>query len=165
MLRGIRTRLAVIVFAITLAAVGVVLVYVAPSLRENLRQQKLERLAADARRHAGPIRPVRTGKVAQIEPALRRAAERALELDPLNPAAFALARRAQQALIAASESATATGSPIPTQVPITEADPGFVPAPAGPTGPTGPSGPSGPSGPADPASAFPFPIPTPTPAP
>jgi signal transduction histidine kinase len=78
MLRGIRTRLTVIVFAITLAAVGVVLVYVAPSLRENLRQQKLERLAADARRHAGPIRPVRTGKVAQIEPALRRAAERAL---------------------------------------------------------------------------------------
>ena len=86
-----------------------------------------------------------------------REAQRALELDPLNPVAFALARRAQQALIAPSESATATGAPIPTQVPITEPDP------VGPTGPAGPAGPSGPTGAADPAGAFPFPVPTPTP--
>jgi len=76
--RSLRTRLTLTVFAITLAAVGFVLVYVAPSLQGNLRQQKLERLGADARRAADPIRLVRTAPVDRIEPALRRAAERAL---------------------------------------------------------------------------------------
>jgi signal transduction histidine kinase len=78
MLRGIRTRLALIVFAITSAAIGFVLVYLAPPLEDNLRQQKLERLAADARRSAGPIRRVRGAKAADVRPALRLAAERAL---------------------------------------------------------------------------------------
>jgi tetratricopeptide (TPR) repeat protein len=44
---------------------------------------------------------------------VRRAAQRALELDPLNPVAFALARRAQQAAAPPGESATATGTPLP----------------------------------------------------
>jgi tetratricopeptide (TPR) repeat protein len=48
---------------------------------------------------------------------VRRAAQRALELDPLNPVAFALARRAQQAAAPPEESATATGSPLPTTLP------------------------------------------------
>ncbi len=78
MRRSLRARLALVVFAITLAAVGVVLVYVVPSLESNLRQQKLERLATDARGAAEPIRAVRTAPVAAITPVLRRAAERAL---------------------------------------------------------------------------------------
>ncbi len=75
---SLRARLTLVVFAITAAAVGFVLVYVVPSLESNLRQQKLERLAADARRAAEPIRPVRTSPVELITPVLRRAAERAL---------------------------------------------------------------------------------------
>ncbi len=49
---------------------------------------------------------------------LRRAAQRALELDPLNPETIALARGAEQVLLPPAESATATGSPLPTQVPV-----------------------------------------------
>ena len=41
-LRSIRTRLALLVFAITIAAVGFVFVYVAPPLETNLREQRLE---------------------------------------------------------------------------------------------------------------------------
>jgi tetratricopeptide (TPR) repeat protein len=48
---------------------------------------------------------------------VRRASQRALELDPLNPVAFALARRAQQAGAPPGESATATGTPLPAAAP------------------------------------------------
>ena len=83
MRRSLRARLTLVVFAITLAAVGFVLVYVVPSLESNLRQQKLERLAADAQRASEPIRAVRAAPVDAITPVLRRAAERALaEADP-----------------------------------------------------------------------------------
>jgi O-antigen ligase len=44
---------------------------------------------------------------------LRRAAQRALELDPLNPGTIVLARRAQSGSAPPGESATATGSPLP----------------------------------------------------
>jgi hypothetical protein len=53
--------------------------------------------------------------------ALRRASQRALELDPRNPALLGLARRAEAALAPSEESATATGSPLPTRVPVTVA--------------------------------------------
>jgi len=54
---------------------------------------------------------------------VRRATLRALELDPINPATLALARTAQRASVPANESATATGAPLPKQVPVTEPDP------------------------------------------
>ena len=48
---------------------------------------------------------------------LRRAAQRVVELDPLNPVAFAAARNAEAAAAPPEESATATGAPLPTTVP------------------------------------------------
>jgi hypothetical protein len=56
---------------------------------------------------------------------LRHATARALELDPMNPAAIVFAARAQAALTPPELSPTATGSPLPTEIPATE------PAPAG----------------------------------
>lgn len=61
---------------------------------------------------------------------LRRAAGRALALDPLSPQAAALARRAQSSAALPEESATATGSPLPQQVPVTTPDPAATAAPA-----------------------------------
>jgi signal transduction histidine kinase len=54
-LRLIRTRLALLVFAVAVAAVGFVYVYVAPSLEDNLEEQKLESLASDADEFSDPI--------------------------------------------------------------------------------------------------------------
>jgi tetratricopeptide (TPR) repeat protein len=71
--------------------------------------------------------------------ALRRSAIRALELDPANPGTIALARRAWSTAAFPFESATATGSPLPTQVPITDPaaqplpTPGATPEPPGQT--------------------------------
>ena len=82
---------------------------------------------------------------------LRRAAERALELDPLNPVSQLLARQAAGALMPPERSATATGTPLPEQVPLTDPRPpleGTEPAPA-------PGVPALPPG---------LPTPTPTPA-
>jgi two-component system, OmpR family, sensor kinase len=76
-LRSIRTRVTVLVFAITLAAVGFVVAYVVPTLEEQLREQKLESLAADARQLSGPIRERRFARVPDVERALSRAADRA----------------------------------------------------------------------------------------
>ena len=53
----------------------------------------------------------------------RRATLRALELDPINPGTLALAQLAQRGSVPPNESATATGSPLPKQIPITEPDP------------------------------------------
>jgi O-antigen ligase len=97
---------------------------------EELRRHLLLALERQPDNAEGWIRLARVEGVLRLDRAgLRRAAQRALELDPLNPETLALARRAQQAAIAPGESATATGSPLPRQVP------------AGPTGPTGPTGP------------------------
>jgi two-component system OmpR family sensor kinase len=52
---SIANRLALLVFAITLAAVSVVYFYVAPSLQSSLREQKLHTLAEVARRYSRPI--------------------------------------------------------------------------------------------------------------
>jgi hypothetical protein len=123
---------------------------------DEVRLELLRALERQPDNLDGWVRLARVECVLRLDRAgCRRASQRALELDPLNPAVFALARRAQQALVAPGESATATGSPLPKTVPVT--DPGV------PVGPTGPAGPSGPSGSTDPASAFPFPIPTPSP--
>jgi len=52
---SIRNRLALLQFAITLAAVAVVYFYVAPSLESNLRSEKLRTLAAAAGAYARPL--------------------------------------------------------------------------------------------------------------
>jgi two-component system OmpR family sensor kinase len=52
---SIRTRLALLYFAITLAAVAVVYFYVAPPLESNLRSEKLRNLAAAADAYARPL--------------------------------------------------------------------------------------------------------------
>jgi two-component system OmpR family sensor kinase len=76
-LRLIRTRLAALVFAITLAAVGFVYVYVAPSLEDNLREQKLESLTLEARQHADEIRRARDLPIERLRRIVRRAGDRA----------------------------------------------------------------------------------------
>ena len=76
-LRSLRTRLALLVFGITLAAVGFVFVYVAPSLESNLREQKLESLAADARRYSGPIVEARSADIGRVRRVVARAGDRA----------------------------------------------------------------------------------------
>ena len=48
----------------------------------------------------------------------RRATLRALELDPLNPGLRGLAERTANALTPPQDSATATGAPLPTEVPL-----------------------------------------------
>ena len=76
-LRHLRTRLALVVFAITLVAVGFVYVYVAPSLETNLTDQKLDSLAVTAERVAAPVVALRNAEIPVVERAVRRAADRA----------------------------------------------------------------------------------------
>lgn len=54
--RSIRSRLAVGFFLVALAAVGVVMLWVLPSLEERLRRQKLDALATAARTYSPPLR-------------------------------------------------------------------------------------------------------------
>jgi signal transduction histidine kinase len=75
-MRLIRTRLALLVFAITLAAVGFVFLYVAPSLETNLREQRLESLASQARRYSDPIRSARDEPIQRTRQIVGRAADR-----------------------------------------------------------------------------------------
>ena len=76
-LRLIRTRLAALVFAITLAAVGFVYVYVAPSLEDNLREQKLDSLTAEARQQAEAIERAGDLPIERVRSVVRRAGDRA----------------------------------------------------------------------------------------
>ena len=76
-LRSIRTRLALLVFAITLVAVGFVYVYVAPPLESNLREQKLEALAGDAKRYSAPIVRARDADIQTLRQVVRRTGDRA----------------------------------------------------------------------------------------
>jgi hypothetical protein len=69
------------------------------------------------------VRLIRLDFARQDRAGVRRATLRALELDPLNPGTIAFAQTAQRASVPPNESATATGSPLPKQVPITEPDP------------------------------------------
>jgi signal transduction histidine kinase len=75
--RSIRTRLTLLVFAITSAAVGFVYVYVAPPLERALRDQFLESLARDAERYSGPIIEARDSDIEQVRRIVARASDRA----------------------------------------------------------------------------------------
>lgn len=76
MLSSIRTRLTLLVFAITAGAVGFVYVYVAPPLADSLKAQELKRLAADTRRYADPIVAARDAEINRLRRIVGRAAER-----------------------------------------------------------------------------------------
>ena len=75
-LRHLRTRLALIIFAVTLVGVGFVYAYVAPSLESNLTDQKLDSLAATAQRVAPPVVALRNAQIPVVERTVRRAADR-----------------------------------------------------------------------------------------
>jgi two-component system OmpR family sensor kinase len=60
-LRSLRTRLTVLVFAVTLVAVGAVFFYVTPQLESSLRAQKLNSLARTARAYTPQIRSMVLG--------------------------------------------------------------------------------------------------------
>lgn len=53
---NLTTRLAVLFFVITLAALAVIYLYVVPQLASNLRERKLSNLSADARHYSGHVR-------------------------------------------------------------------------------------------------------------
>jgi len=76
-LRSIRARLALLVFGITIAAVGFVFVYVAPPLETNLREQKLESLAETAKRYSKPIVDARDAEIDALRMIVARTGDRA----------------------------------------------------------------------------------------
>jgi two-component system, OmpR family, sensor kinase len=76
-LRLIRTRLALLVFAVAVAAVGFVYVYVAPSLEDNLEEQKLDSLSSDAREFSDPIIAARDVRIEQVRRVVREVGDRA----------------------------------------------------------------------------------------
>src|ERR671917_1910359 len=76
-LRLIRTRLALLVFAVAVAAVGFVYVYVAPSLEDNLEEQKLDSLASDAREFSDPIIAARDVEIGRLRRIVARTGDRA----------------------------------------------------------------------------------------
>ena len=76
-LRSIRTRLALLVFAITIAAVGFVFVYVAPPLETNLREQRLESLAEASKRFSRPIVEARDADIETLRLIVQRVGDRA----------------------------------------------------------------------------------------
>jgi signal transduction histidine kinase len=70
-MRSLRNRLAFLFFAITLAAIAVLYLYLAPQLQSRLRDEKLSQLTAAAQKTIGPIVPAVGGEaparqVAQI---------------------------------------------------------------------------------------------------
>ena len=75
--RSIRTRLTLLVFAITFAAVGFVFVYVAPPLERNLTDQFLLRVADDARRYSRPIVEARDRPIDDVREIVARTGDRA----------------------------------------------------------------------------------------
>ena len=76
-LRLIRTRLALLVFAVAVAAVGFVYVYVAPSLEDNLEEQKLESLASDAREQSDRIVAARDLRIEELREVVQRVGQSA----------------------------------------------------------------------------------------
>ncbi|HEV3002061.1 MAG TPA: ATP-binding protein [Solirubrobacteraceae bacterium] len=76
-LRLIRTRLALLVFAVAVAAVGFVYVYVGPSLEENLTQQKLDSLSSDAREFSDEIIAARDLRIEKLRKVVARTGDRA----------------------------------------------------------------------------------------
>ncbi len=76
-LRLIRTRLALLVFAVAVFAVGFVYVYVAPTLEDNLEDQKLNSLAADAREFSDAIIASRELRIEKLRKVVARTGDRA----------------------------------------------------------------------------------------
>lgn len=74
--RSIRTRLTLVVFAITAGALGFVYVYVAPPLEQSLTQQFLDRMADDARRYSPPIVQARNRDIDELRRVVARAGDR-----------------------------------------------------------------------------------------
>lgn len=77
MRRSIRTRLTLLLFAITALAIGFVYVYVAPPLERNLTDQFLDGIANDARRYSPAIAKARDVPIEQLEEIVARAGDRA----------------------------------------------------------------------------------------
>jgi two-component system OmpR family sensor kinase len=75
--RSIRTRLTLLVFAITSAALGFVFVYVVPPLEQSLREQFLDGLADDARRYSQPVIAARDEPIEHVRRIVARAGDRA----------------------------------------------------------------------------------------
>jgi signal transduction histidine kinase len=75
--RSIRTRLTLLLFAITAMAIGFVYVYVAPSLETNLTDQFLDGMAADARQYSPAIARARDVPIEQLQRIVARAGDRA----------------------------------------------------------------------------------------
>ena len=57
-MRSLRNRLAFLFFAVTLAAIAVLYLYVVPQLQSRLRDEKLSQLTAAAKKTVGQIEPV-----------------------------------------------------------------------------------------------------------
>ncbi|TMK38662.1 MAG: HAMP domain-containing histidine kinase [Actinobacteria bacterium] len=78
-MRSIQSRLTLLFFSITLAAVGVVYFYVAPSLETNLRNQRLSALAVSAAQFSGPLQHALGSSVSKpvVDRQVRQAADRA----------------------------------------------------------------------------------------
>src|SRR5919199_6733566 len=73
--RSIRTRLTLLFFAITLAAVAFIYVYVTPQLESSLREEKLRSLVASANAYSGLLNLVETSEHVRNR-RVRAAAER-----------------------------------------------------------------------------------------
>jgi two-component system, OmpR family, sensor kinase len=76
-MRSIRNRLALLFFAITLAAVLVVYFFVAPSLESRLRDQRLHQLADSARIYSAPLQAAIGSSVSKagVDREVRQAAD------------------------------------------------------------------------------------------
>ncbi|MDW5593299.1 HAMP domain-containing sensor histidine kinase [Conexibacter stalactiti] len=78
-MRSLRNRLAFLFFAITLAAIGVLYLYIAPQLETRLRDEKVTQLRAAALQSVNDIERVAGSeqRADAVEAAVRRAGERA----------------------------------------------------------------------------------------
>jgi two-component system, OmpR family, sensor kinase len=74
--RSIRTRLTLLMFAITLAAVGFVYVYLTPQLESSLRSEKLRTLESAANTYSGRLNNPFDLSERQLNSSVRAAAER-----------------------------------------------------------------------------------------
>ena len=110
--------------------------------REDLDEARRFLVRAVNRRRDDPEPWVRLARIELLRrdaEGLRRASARALALDPRNPAVLRLAQGAEELQAPASESATATGTPLaaliapPVAAPV---PPGAAPAPGSPSAPS-----------------------------
>lgn len=114
-MRSLRNRLAFLFFAITLSAIGVLYLYIAPQLESRLRDEKTTQLSAAARDSVSGIRKA----VAQEKSASE------LKRQVVNASATSNARVTLMAI------GTSGTSPVPRVV-VDSLDPDTVPPPVGP---------------------------------